>query len=158
MLSPNHVTDLWSKKNHNWTFTAHSNLGGNEKVSHDSIPGETGWWVGDSWFWYSSSPIPSCSRGMAYDNSCKVVMAKLWPSQTSSKYLKLLSSKIKVIIFWHKLILPLSSLSYTQTHTQCQHSNDKFEIWKSFFVPLSLTLYTPSLSYIFVFLFPLSLS
>jgi len=91
-------------------------------------------------------PIPSCSRWMAYDNSCKVVRAKLWPSQTSRKYLKLLSSKIKVIIFWHKLILPLSSLSYTQTHTQCQHSNDKFEIWKSFFVPLSFLHYTPLVS------------
>lgn len=44
-------------------------------------------------------PIPSCSKQMAYDDSCKVVRAKLWPSQTSSKNLKLFSFKIKVIIF-----------------------------------------------------------
>lgn len=144
-------------------LVSHQNLGGNEKLFHDSLPGEIRWQVGDGFEVVLHKPLilfcfiasqgshpPLFQKDGLQVATWKIAKGGATVLQKSYRYLKVFLPKGKVITFCHKPIPNTHKVSTEET------TNLKFKYFS--YPSLSFTLYIPRLSHILFTLFPLSVS
>lgn len=129
---------------------SHQNLGGNEKLFHDSLPGEIRWQVGDGFEVVLHKPLilfcfiasqgshpPLFQKNGLQVATWKIAKGGATVLQKSYRYLKVFLPKGKVITFCHKPILPL-----LQTHTRLALKRPQIWNLSTFLIPPSPLPYT----------------